>query len=129
MKGGLMQIVVNRQYGSFKIPSEYMIKHPDLSDGTRRFSRYDYEDSDRTSDDLVSYAKNNKESGLGVVYVPDEATDYRINDYDGLESVIYVLNGKIIDAKDFVENHLIICDDFTKDGAKEIEEHKAESKD
>lgn len=34
-------------------------------------------------------------SKLRVVEIPDEATDYMINEYDGSENVIYVLNGKL----------------------------------
>lgn len=32
---------------------------------------------------------------LIVVEIPDESTDYYIEDYDGVESVIYVVDGKI----------------------------------
>lgn len=32
---------------------------------------------------------------LVVVEIPDEATDYYIEDYDGVETVVYVVNGKI----------------------------------
>ena len=39
-----------------------------------------------------SYAK------LKVVEVPDETTDYEINDYDGVETITYVVDGKIYHA-------------------------------
>ena len=38
---------------------------------------------------------NTDYSELKVVDVPDNATDYEIDEYDGLESIIYVVDGKI----------------------------------
>lgn len=38
---------------------------------------------------------NNAYSELTVVEFSDEATDYEIQEYDGNESLLYVLNGKI----------------------------------
>ena len=38
---------------------------------------------------------NGNYSRLAVVDFPDEATDYEILDYDGSESLLYVLDGKI----------------------------------
>ena len=32
---------------------------------------------------------------LEVVEIPDGATDYYLNEYDGMESIIYVLDGKL----------------------------------
>lgn len=32
---------------------------------------------------------------LKVVEIPEEATDWEINEYDGLESITYVLDGKL----------------------------------
>ena len=34
-------------------------------------------------------------STIGIVEIPDEATDFTIENYDGTEHVLYVLNGKI----------------------------------
>lgn len=34
-------------------------------------------------------------SELEIVEIPDDVTDWEIREYDGLESVIYVLDGKI----------------------------------
>ena len=30
-----------------------------------------------------------------IVEIPDKATDFAINEYDGLESVVYVVDGKL----------------------------------
>lgn len=79
-----MDIVVNRSWGSFRIPKEIADK--------RGLSVYG--DIDRTDKELVEYAETHN-SNLKVVSIPDEATDWDIWDYDGMETIIYVVNGKI----------------------------------
>lgn len=79
-----MDIVVNRSWGSFHIPKEIADK--------RGFSVYD--DIDRTDKELVEYAKTH-DSSLKVLSIPDEATDWDIWDYDGMETIIFVVDGKI----------------------------------
>jgi hypothetical protein len=44
--------------------------------------------------------ENNHIGDLVVVEIPDNATDWNIEEYDGLETVIYVLNGRICYAED-----------------------------
>ena len=41
---------------------------------------------------------NTRSSELAVVEIPETATDWEINEYDGFETVTYVLNGKIFHA-------------------------------
>lgn len=79
-----MDIVVNRTWGSFKIPKEIADK--------RGLSIYD--DIERTDEELVEYV-NAHDSSLKVLSIPDEATDWEISDYDGMETIIYVVDGKI----------------------------------
>lgn len=79
-----MDIVVNRSWGSFHIPTEIANK--------RGLSVYD--EIDRTDKELVNWANTNT-SSLEVFSIPDEATDWDIWDYDGMETIIYVVDGKI----------------------------------
>lgn len=79
-----MDIVVNRTWGSFKIPKEIADK--------RGLSIYD--DIDRTDEELVEYV-NAHDSSLKVLSIPDEATDWDIWGYDGMETIIFVVGGKI----------------------------------
>ena len=44
---------------------------------------------------MVAVVENNHIGDLVVVEIPDGATDWDIYEYDGLETIIYVLNGKI----------------------------------
>lgn len=87
-----MKIVINTCYGGFSITNE-AAKLLGYKDG------YAW-DIDRTNPNLVKLVEAGAPVGgafskLEVVEIPDEATDWAINEYDGLEEVIYVLDGKI----------------------------------
>ena len=55
-----------------------------------------YED-ERTAPELIALVEECPDDcgDLEVVEIPDEATDYLINEYDGSETVYYVVDGKI----------------------------------
>lgn len=89
-----MRIVINTCYGGFHIPNEFCETH-----GLTR-----YENIDRTNPELVEFVEShaNKDgifcegcAELEVVEIPDTSTDWEVSEYDGMETVIYVLNGKI----------------------------------
>ena len=85
-----MKIVVNKCYGGFGISDEYEEK-----------LGVDSWDILRTDKRLVNAVEKDPEgvsdtyATLRVVEIPDEATDYYIDEYDGMESVIYVVDGKL----------------------------------
>lgn len=87
-----MKLVINTCYGGFDVPKEYL---KDFGVSSWRIKRNDPK--------LVSLAKKLIAEGknsfgftcLDVVDIPDEATDYMINEHDGMESIIYVLDGKL----------------------------------
>lgn len=88
-----MKLVVNKCYGGFGL--------------SRRAARalgleHTYDDIDRADPQLVHLieqfgfeAVSDEYAHLKVVEVPVGVTDWEINDYDGYETVIYVLNGKL----------------------------------
>lgn len=85
-----MKIVINECFGGFSLPKEFCEKY--------HMDKYD--DIDRTDERLVSFVESRghvKENcaRLVVEEIPDNATDYMISDYDGAESIYYVVNGKI----------------------------------
>jgi len=88
----MIKLVLNKCYGGFGL-SDYAVKALGL--------RSAYDDIDRSDAQLIAMVKADAEAvggkyaKLRIVEIPDEATDYEVNEYDGLESVIYVLNGKI----------------------------------
>ena len=81
-----MRIVINADFGGFGY------------DVAEQFEDFVYKHgSDRTNPDLIQFVENHPEEcgQLAIVEIPDNATDYMIDEYDGLESVIYVVDGKI----------------------------------
>ena len=86
-----MKIVLNRCYGGFSV-SDAVVEKLGLE------SRYD---ADRTDARLIalveadSKAASGEYASLHVVEIPEEATDYIINEYDGCETLYIVVDGKI----------------------------------
>ena len=81
-----MKIVVNADFGGYgyNVSEQY-------KDLVER-----YED-DRTNPELVAFVENhpNDCGDLKVRTIPDNTTDWDIQDYDGDETLIYVVDGKI----------------------------------
>ena len=87
-----MTIILNKCYGGFALPEEFVANY-----------NYEsiYDDIDRNDPDLVDFI--NAHGGsikegfayLCAVDIPDDCTDWDIIDYDGAERVVYVLDGKI----------------------------------
>lgn len=89
-----MKFVLNKCYGGFSLSEEAC-----EALGCRP---YTYADHDlRTNPELIGIVEKLGEDACGyhaelwIVEVPDEITDWEINEYDGMENVIYVLNGKL----------------------------------
>ena len=86
-----MKLVINKCYGGFGL-SDWAMEQLGINV---------YYDIDRTDSRLVELVENfpkkvdNFYSNLIVVSIPDTSTDWEIDEYDGLETVIYVIDGKI----------------------------------
>ena len=86
-----MKLVINACYGGFHTPKGFKALYPDT----------DAWDIDRADPRLVEYCENHPDelkfgfTKLKVMELPDGTTDHYINDYDGAEEIIYVLNGKL----------------------------------
>ena len=83
-----MKLVLNRDYGGFGygVADEY-------EDFIRDFS----DEEDRARPEIIAFVESHPDEcgDLEVVEIPDTATDWEIAEYDGWESVIYVVDGKI----------------------------------
>ena len=90
-----MKIVLNKCYGGFGL-SDFACEKLDCRP-------YDYDDpflrTDEKLIDLIETYGSEKCSRscatLVIEEIPDETTDWEINEYDGLETVTYVVDGKI----------------------------------
>ena len=90
-----MKLVINRCYGGFSLSR--------AACNALNCDRYDFSNYDERSDPRLVALVEEKGSdfcsgscaNLVVVELPDSITDYSIEDYDGLERVIYVFSGKL----------------------------------
>lgn len=86
-----MKVVINVCFGGFGLTEE-----------AKKALGIEYsEDIERTDSRLVEMVETNavnvadRFAKLEVVEIPDETTDWEIDEYDGAESVTYVVNGKL----------------------------------
>ena len=90
-----MKILLNKCYGGFGIKDEILSKIWSNVDD------YISDDEMRVNADLIAMKESGKDveggySKLVLVEVPDTATDWTIIDYDGMERLIAVENGKLV---------------------------------
>ena len=86
-----MKVVINSAFGGFCLPKGFVEQY-DLE------SHWDFDGNTRTSAELISYIEEHgpEDTDLEVVEVPDNVTDWEIHEYDGMESIICVIDGKIV---------------------------------
>lgn len=83
-----MKYVINNEFGGFDIPEEVMKEN-------NWGISYLYSEEIRTDIKLIKWVENHPNYELSVVDIPEEATDFMVNNYDGKETVYTVINGKI----------------------------------
>lgn len=87
-----MKVVINTCFGGFSL-SKFAVEQLHLKN--------EYSDIDRDDPELIELVEKYPDMASGpcaklkVAYFPDAATDWTIYDYDGAETLIYVLNGKL----------------------------------
>ena len=97
-----MKLIINRNYGGFYIPKRILkeLGYKDCWDGDINWNmRGDLRLIKMVEENPKQFQEECFRPDLCVVEIPKEATDYKILEYDGAESVIYVLNGKIHNAR------------------------------
>lgn len=97
-----MKIVVNKCYGGFHLSNK---AEDMLAKAVGVETQCIWGRNYREHPALVSIveklgveAYDDDVSELEIVEIPDDATDWELNEYDGYEEVIYVLDGKIYHA-------------------------------
>lgn len=89
-----MKIVVNRCFGGFRLCN---IAEDILATNSFEISRTDA-NLIKLIEEKGAELVQEKYSKLEIVEIPDDITDWELNDYDGYESIIYVMNGRIYHA-------------------------------
>lgn len=84
-----MKYVINNCSGGFNVKRSIANKYG--------FDRYNVERNNKKLIELIESGVdcNGMYAELILVDIPDNATDYTIIDYDGCESIIYVVDGKM----------------------------------
>lgn len=86
-----MKIILNKCFGGFGVSDEAM----------ERLGLTELDEENlRTNPELISAIEsgenvNDDYSDLTVINIPDTATDHYVDEYDGLETLIYVVEGKL----------------------------------
>lgn len=92
-----MEIVINTNYGNYGVSNR-------AANAIRKAHETEETSGNkfRMSPTLINFIKTYGSKAasasyahLKIVNIPDDATDWRIQEYDGLESILYVLDGKI----------------------------------
>lgn len=86
-----MKLIINTCYGGFSVSKEW----------AERLGVYCHDEENlRYNTELISAIEagenvNGTYADLKVVELPENCTDYYVDEYDGSESVIYVVDGKL----------------------------------
>ena len=95
-----MFILLNKCYGGFGLSDEFVEEYPEYK------SHAKWHDSDfRTNEELIDRIRKFgltragwEYANLSIVSIPNDVTDWRMQEYDGYEYIEYVKDGKIFDA-------------------------------
>lgn len=101
-----MKIAINCCYGGFALSKEaaeilecnVFLEYEDVNGDIQALHRCD-EDLISLIEEKGSEFCSGSNAEIRIAEIPDEATDWRVFEYDGLEFVVYVLNGKMWYAK------------------------------
>lgn len=92
-----MKVVINKCFGGYSVSKEVYERMGKEWDG------YGYAfEGDRTNPDLIAVIEeigSERASGtcaeLRIIDIPENATDWELDEYDGAEDIICVVDGKI----------------------------------
>ena len=87
----MKKILVNISFGGFGLKDEYFYDFMTRTNGLGDI---------REDEKLIALVEQGVAIGdsyaeIGIAEIPDNATDYVIEEYDGEETVLYVVDGKI----------------------------------
>lgn len=86
-----MKIVINDYFGEYGLSEDFLTKYGEEFTGLER-------DDPRLVAAIEEFGEEESSdycAKLHIVEIPDDYTDYYIDEYDGAESIIYVKDGKL----------------------------------
>lgn len=89
-----MKIVINKCFGGFGLSE----KAKEILGIDNSFDEYQIDRNDPKLIEVVETLgdeANGRYARLRVVNIPDDATDWELDEYDGAEEILFVVNGKI----------------------------------
>lgn len=92
-----MVFVLNKCFGGWSL-SDWAMEQLGVETHYPTFDEFDVDKLIQLINEYGSEKVSGRSAKLKVVEIPDTCTDYEINDYDGLETIIYVVDGKIYHA-------------------------------
>lgn len=91
-----MKFVIHSSWGTYHIPRIVIER---FDDNKISYSNgWDDSFEIRTNSIFVDYVEKSRDSEYRIITVPDNYTDYKVVDYDGMETLIYIIDGKIYEA-------------------------------
>lgn len=88
-----MKMILNKCYGGFSLSQACADKYG--------YDIYPWEDNARFDPRLIAEVERDSDwasgpmASLHVVNIPDNTTDWRRENHDGIESVVFVVDGKL----------------------------------
>lgn len=89
----MIRFVLNKCYGGFSLSDAALSMLPNDVDYCEYSHRGDEELLDVV--ETLGPNANGRHADLVIIEIPNNATDYEISEYDGLETLTYVVRGKI----------------------------------
>ena len=89
-----MTFILNKCYGGWSI-SDFAMEQLGLDSNYPDMDEVDEKKLARLINEYGSEKCSGCSAKLKVIEIPDNATDWDIEDYDGVERIVYVVNGKL----------------------------------
>lgn len=89
-----MRILLNKCYGGIGLSEKFVEAYPKFTQSVSEEDRVDPELLEAIETFGITHAAGNY-ALLHIAEIPDEATDWEIQEYDGYETVVWVLDGKL----------------------------------
>ena len=89
-----MIFILNKCYGGWSI-SDFAMEQLGLDSNYPDMDEVDEKKLARLINEYGSEKCSGHSAKLKVIEIPDNATDWDIEDYDGIERIVYVVDGKL----------------------------------